>query len=451
MSNQRTFMALFPVSFLFSGSLKFPASNDQILKQYKHFPHLYTNMPQVKSDDGSRRVYLELSLGSLEEIWVAVLNITGPLSSWSFADNKLPVPETAEGGPPSYILRLTGTSHENWTFWLEASNSGDLRVDVAVLDQVLVDEAKKLRRLFPAWADVVAYSRRGTWALLESLVEVARIESEKLRQQKKIKKSSRREGFKAGFVFHEKDVGVAVGDGQKPKFKLTFKTTKKHDDDVSVLPKIRKLDVVQEYDQELEDLIIKPSAKKIKKDHNPNPNPNYKGKAKMIQEDDQQKPAKRSKKGHPAPVCPNPNSNPSLPEHVKEYIINKGGSDIALVIQKRLYFTDINPTASRLSIPISQIKTSTSSFLTESETVDLERGIAKDVSLLEPSMKESVVTFSRWNYSGTNSSYVLKGQWNAVVQHNGLKAYDMVQLWSFRVASNLCFALVKLDYVPSSS
>ncbi|OMO88172.1 Peptidase M28 [Corchorus olitorius] len=158
MSNQQTFMALFPVSFLFSGSLKFPASNDQILKQYKHFPHLYTTTPQVKSNDGSRRVYLELTLGSLEEIWVAVLNITGPLSSWSFADNKLPVPETAEGGPPSYILRLTGTSHENWTFWLEASNSGDLRVDVAVLDQVLVDEAKKLRRLFPAWADVVAYS-----------------------------------------------------------------------------------------------------------------------------------------------------------------------------------------------------------------------------------------------------------------------------------------------------
>lgn len=27
---------------------------------------------------------------SLEEVWVAVLNITGPLSNWSFADNKVP-------------------------------------------------------------------------------------------------------------------------------------------------------------------------------------------------------------------------------------------------------------------------------------------------------------------------------------------------------------------------
>ncbi|KAA3465821.1 endoplasmic reticulum metallopeptidase 1-like isoform X2 [Gossypium australe] len=92
---------------------------------------------------------------SLEEVWVAILNITGPLSNWSFADNKLSGPETAERGPPSYICRLTGASHENWTFWLEASNSEDLRVDVAVLDQILVDETKKLKALFPAWADVI--------------------------------------------------------------------------------------------------------------------------------------------------------------------------------------------------------------------------------------------------------------------------------------------------------
>ncbi|XVF85249.1 hypothetical protein PTKIN_Ptkin17bG0102700 [Pterospermum kingtungense] len=157
-SNKRTFMVLFPVPFLFSRSLKFPARSDEVLKRYSHFPHLYTNKPQTTSSDGSRRVYLELSVGSLEEVWVAVLNITGPLSSWSFADNTVPVPETAEGGPPSYICRLSGASHENWTFWLEASNSGDLRVDVAVLDQVLVDKAKKLKRLFPPWADVTAYS-----------------------------------------------------------------------------------------------------------------------------------------------------------------------------------------------------------------------------------------------------------------------------------------------------
>ncbi|KAE8713497.1 hypothetical protein F3Y22_tig00110206pilonHSYRG00003 [Hibiscus syriacus] len=96
-------------------SMKFPARSDEILKQYAQFPHLYTNKPQLTSSNGSRRVYLELSLGSLKEVWVAVLNITGPLSNWSFADNKLPVPETIEGGPPSYMCRLSGASHENGT------------------------------------------------------------------------------------------------------------------------------------------------------------------------------------------------------------------------------------------------------------------------------------------------------------------------------------------------
>ncbi|KAH1064090.1 hypothetical protein J1N35_029077 [Gossypium stocksii] len=158
MSNQRTFLTLFPVNFLFSRSLQFPARSVEILKQYKQFPHLYTNKPQTMSSDGSRRVYLELSLGSLKEVWVAVLNITGPLSSWSFADTKLPVPETAEGGPPSYICRLTGSSHEKWNFWLEGRNVEDIRVDVAVLDQNLVEEAKKLKSVFPGWADVTAYS-----------------------------------------------------------------------------------------------------------------------------------------------------------------------------------------------------------------------------------------------------------------------------------------------------
>ncbi|KAG6651302.1 hypothetical protein I3843_06G095700 [Carya illinoinensis] len=156
--HRETWMALFPLSFLFSRSLKLPTKSDDVLKQYSYFPHLSIHKPHTISSEGSRRVYLKLSLGSLEEVWVAVLNITGPLSSWSFADNILPAPETVDGGPPSYICRLSGASHENWTFWLEASSSEDLRVEVAVLDQKLVDAAKKLKSLFPDWVDVTAYS-----------------------------------------------------------------------------------------------------------------------------------------------------------------------------------------------------------------------------------------------------------------------------------------------------
>lgn len=89
-------------------------------------------------------------------------------------------------GPPSYILRLSGSSSEKWRFWLEvsaiitcffqsqaavslfwllhntslfqANGSEPLKVDVAVLDQHLVAGAKKLKSLFPGWVDVTGYS-----------------------------------------------------------------------------------------------------------------------------------------------------------------------------------------------------------------------------------------------------------------------------------------------------
>ncbi|XP_059633546.1 uncharacterized protein LOC132276224 [Cornus florida] len=156
--HRENWMALFPVSFLFSSSLTFPAKSDEILKQHRYFPYLSTYKPPTISNGGSRRVHLEFYLGSLKEVWVAVLNITGPLSSWSLANNILAAPELLDGGPPSYICRLSGVGLENWTFWLEASSSEALRIDVAVIDQDLTESAKKLKGLFPKWADVTAYS-----------------------------------------------------------------------------------------------------------------------------------------------------------------------------------------------------------------------------------------------------------------------------------------------------
>ncbi|XP_030496880.2 uncharacterized protein LOC115712690 isoform X1 [Cannabis sativa] len=156
--HRESWLALFPVPFMFSRSLKFPAKTNEILEQYDRFPFLSTYKSHTTLGEGTRRIHLELSLGSVKEVWVTVLNITGPLSSWSFADNVLPAPETIDGGPPSYICRISGASHENWTFWLEANSGEDLRVEVAVLDQYMVGDAKKLKGLFPDWVDVVAYS-----------------------------------------------------------------------------------------------------------------------------------------------------------------------------------------------------------------------------------------------------------------------------------------------------
>lgn len=45
-------------------------------------------------------------------------------------------------------------TYVNW----QASSSEAIRIEVAVLDQYLVEDARKLKALFPDWVDVIAYS-----------------------------------------------------------------------------------------------------------------------------------------------------------------------------------------------------------------------------------------------------------------------------------------------------
>ncbi|KAL7110076.1 hypothetical protein ACP275_05G002500 [Erythranthe tilingii] len=156
-SDLETWKGIFPISALFSRSLKFPTKTEEISKLYRYFPHITARSPVI-TDEGSRRVNLEFSTGSLKEVWVAVLNITGPLSNWSFANNTVPAPVKVGNRPPSYICRLSGSSHENWTFWLEASSSEPLRVDIAVVDLYLTESTKKLKGLFPSWMDVTTFT-----------------------------------------------------------------------------------------------------------------------------------------------------------------------------------------------------------------------------------------------------------------------------------------------------
>jgi len=156
-SDEGTFMGLYPVSRLFSQKLTFPGATEDIFEHYHNLPRLFMD-EETTSSSQIRRIHLELDVGSLQEVWVAVLNITGPLASWSFSEKELPVPEQVNGGPLSYILRLSGSSSENWKFWVEASSSEALKIDVAVLDQRLDKRAIKLKQCFPPWVDVIAYS-----------------------------------------------------------------------------------------------------------------------------------------------------------------------------------------------------------------------------------------------------------------------------------------------------
>ncbi|TYI38807.1 hypothetical protein ES332_A02G054400v1 [Gossypium tomentosum] len=129
------------------------------------------------------------------------------------------------------------------------------------------------------------------------------------------------------------------------------------------------------------------------------------------------------------------------PKRIKKQEKSMGGRGLVLVIQKTIFFSDINPTASRFSIPFSQVKTH--DFLNEAEAKELDDKNSMQVWLLDPSMRETSITLNKW-VMGSSSLYVLTNTWNPVVKNNQLKKGDMVQLWSFRVNSLLCFALVKL-------
>lgn len=154
-----TWMALYPISRLFVESFRFPAESKDVLKNHPSLPRIILQHVEHSSNPSRQRTHVELDLGSVHEVWAAVLNITGPLTSWSFSDQQLPAPEIADGGPPSYICRLSGRDvSENWKFWLEANESMALHVDLAVIDQQLEEETETFLHLFPSWAAVIAGS-----------------------------------------------------------------------------------------------------------------------------------------------------------------------------------------------------------------------------------------------------------------------------------------------------
>ncbi|KAK8579526.1 hypothetical protein V6N13_142725 [Hibiscus sabdariffa] len=136
-----------------------------------------------------------------------------------------------------------------------------------------------------------------------------------------------------------------------------------------------------------------------------------------------------------------PCAPPSLPHIFTRRIQEMGGQNLVFVIEKKLFFSDVNPQASRLSIPFSQVRSH--AFLTESEAELLEGNNAIRARLLEPSMVETEVNFNKWAMNKC-SMYVITTSWNSVVKNNGLKDKTVVRLWSFRLNSTLCLALQKL-------
>ncbi|KAK6916191.1 B3 domain-containing protein At2g31720-like [Dillenia turbinata] len=153
-----------------------------------------------------------------------------------------------------------------------------------------------------------------------------------------------------------------------------------------------------------------------------------------------------------------PNPPPEIPEGFKKVIADMKGTHIELVIQKRVFMTDVSKSHGRFSIPVRQVSFD---FLSEEEKrlVWLSNGIL-EVMLIQPSLdlKPIELNFRKWvmpkkpkknsgseNNTRVSSSYVLITNWNEVVKLNQLREGEIVQLWAFRGKdSRLSFAMVRV-------
>uniref|UniRef100_A0A7N0V2R4 Uncharacterized protein n=1 Tax=Kalanchoe fedtschenkoi TaxID=63787 RepID=A0A7N0V2R4_KALFE len=146
-----------------------------------------------------------------------------------------------------------------------------------------------------------------------------------------------------------------------------------------------------------------------------------------------------------------------MPDNVKGVIDAMGGTGAVLVIQKRLFDTDVKKHNNRLQIPRSKIPTDSLGFLSEDEENLLatrdRNGHLKHIEtrLLDPRLVWRDIKLRKWDMSKKKSGpyiavYVLNHPWIDIVKANELKADNLVQVWAFRAGDNkLHLALVKID------
>lgn len=158
--NPNVFLALYPISTLLTLSPEIPTP--QASPVATPLPYIIVSEElaiQVQTGN-RRRVHLQVHMGALDQVWATVMNITGPLASWSMVNGELPHPETVDrNGVPSYICRLSGKPQGGvWHLWVEAEGPEKLRIELAVLDQVVDEKTAQLARSFPPWVAMVAGS-----------------------------------------------------------------------------------------------------------------------------------------------------------------------------------------------------------------------------------------------------------------------------------------------------
>ncbi|PHT31874.1 hypothetical protein CQW23_28211 [Capsicum baccatum] len=128
--------------------------------------------------------------------------------------------------------------------------------------------------------------------------------------------------------------------------------------------------------------------------------------------------------------------NRELDIDFKKKITEMGGSlvSVKLVIEKRLFDTDVKRAEGRLLIPQRQM---INVFLEPEEDSRLNTRSGDNmcemkVMLIQPSREISKINLRKWFMNKGNGNYVLVTYWNEVVETNDLKIGTKVQLWAFR-------------------
>uniref|UniRef100_A0A0A0KUX9 TF-B3 domain-containing protein n=1 Tax=Cucumis sativus TaxID=3659 RepID=A0A0A0KUX9_CUCSA len=143
---------------------------------------------------------------------------------------------------------------------------------------------------------------------------------------------------------------------------------------------------------------------------------------------------------------------PSMPVAMRDRILEMGGYEINLVIQKQLTDTDLNKNHGRLSMNTKQLSFD---FATEEESKLLSEQENKNkmginVMTLDDVLEERMLCLKKWKI-GSGYVYCLMTKWNLMVEERGLKSGEEIQVWSFRKddedeAHRLCFALEKFIF-----
>ncbi|KAA8523825.1 hypothetical protein F0562_010248 [Nyssa sinensis] len=116
-------------------------------------------------------------------------------------------------------------------------------------------------------------------------------------------------------------------------------------------------------------------------------------------------------------------NRPDLPKEFKNCIEKEGGYGWKLVIQKKLYTTDLSKGHNRISMPLKQVLDK--KFLTDEEKTDVDQKKSKFVDVIGTKLDKFRLCFKKWDMvkaSGKiSSTYVLNNGWNSIVSNDELK------------------------------